>query len=586
MLTDSPIIDSSVGSSDVSAPINDTADSQIKRTPKRLSALFTFLILIAAAVMYLTIVNADRFGGFHDDGIYVTTAKALASGNGYRIISLPGEPAETKYPPLYPFLLSLVWRAKSNFPENLRPMICLSVAATLGFLAIVWKYLIDQAYATAGQSTIVVALTAFNSWTIVFSTSAISEMFYAMLSVAALYLADRLDRRNSEWLPGVGAGTLCGLALLTRTSGIVLILAVAVYLVLRRSWKPLLGAVSVALVCVVGWISWTYFNRTQASGVNVAFYTNYLNDVREVVASLQTLNGASKPAVLLTIFGKNLLGLIVVSIPLVCSGLSNVWTRDSHGFVVVMSLFFVLVVFMLVVTNVIRRISSQLRLLYVYLLIYLAIHLATPYTTYDRYLVPVLPFLLLFLVSELTRLFSSVRDQLISSRLLGDRLSGAVAALAALATAGVLLFGYVKGIQLQTSSSAKFSAPAQEEQQLAKWIVSNTDSTDTLICYRDPIYFLRTGRKAARSVPTALIDGALFQARQPTVEEVLQRVRSIIHENHGRYLIVSLDDFDHLPVIYRDSFKELTSGDPATFIPVFESTSGRSTIYRIESSDG
>ena len=192
----------------------------------------------------------------------------------------------------------------------------------------------------------------------------------------------------------------------------------------------------------------------------------------------------------------------------------------------------------------------------------------------------------MFLVSELTRLFSGVRDQLTSSRRLGDRLSGAVAALAALATAGVLLFGYLKGVQLQTSSPTKFSAPAQEEEQIAKWIVSNTDLTDTLICYRDPVYFLRTGRKAARSVQTVLIDGALFQTRQPTVEEVLQRVSSIIRENHGRYLIVSLDDLDHLPVIYRDSFKELTSSDPATFIPVFESTSGRSTIYRIQSSDG
>src|SRR5215468_8168377 len=154
MRTDSPIIDNSFGSSDVSTPINDIADSQTKRTPTRLSALLALLILIAAAVIYWTIVNPDRFGGFHDDGIYVTTAKSLASGNGYRIISLPGEPAETKYPPLYPFLLSLVWRAKSSFPENLLPVLCLSIAATLGFLAIVWKYLIDQAYATAWQSTI------------------------------------------------------------------------------------------------------------------------------------------------------------------------------------------------------------------------------------------------------------------------------------------------------------------------------------------------------------------------------------------------------------------------------------------------
>jgi hypothetical protein len=298
------------------------------------------------------------------------------------------------------------------------------------------------------------------------------------------------------------------------------------------------------------------------------------------------LNQSSKLAVMMTILGKNLLGLIVVSIPLVCSGLSNVWTQGAHGLLVGMSLFFVLVIFLLILTDVIRRISGGLRLLYVYLFLYLGMHLATPYTTYDRYLVSLLPFLLLFFVSEFSRLIQGVRNQLKSRQGLSERLSGAVTGVAALALIGVVLFGYLKGIQLQTRSIERLSGRAQEEDQLARWIVSNTDVSDTLVCYRDPVYFLRTGRKSARSVPTALIDGALFQSRQPTVEEELQLIRSIIKENHGRYLIVSLDDLDHIPEIYRESFKELTSQDPARFIRVFESASGRSTIYRIESNVG
>src|SRR4029453_13149958 len=179
-------------------------------------------------------------------------------------------------------------------------------------------------------------------------------------------------------------------------------------------------------------------------------------------------------------------------------------------------------------TDVIRRISSGLRLLYVYLFLYLGMHLATPYTTYDRYLVSLLPFLLLFFVSELSRLFQGVRNQLKSRQGLTERLSGAVAGVAALALIGVVLFGYLKGIQLQTRSIERLAGRAQEEDQLARWIVSNTDVSDTLVCYRDPVYFLRTGRQSARSVPTALIDGALFQSRQPTVEEELQLIRSII----------------------------------------------------------
>ena len=37
-------------------------------------------------------------GVYHDDGVYISTAKALTQANGYRLINLPDSPPETKYP--------------------------------------------------------------------------------------------------------------------------------------------------------------------------------------------------------------------------------------------------------------------------------------------------------------------------------------------------------------------------------------------------------------------------------------------------------------------------------------------------------
>ena len=37
--------------------------------------------------------NKQILGLFHDDGIYAVAGKALANGDGYRIVSLPGAPA-------------------------------------------------------------------------------------------------------------------------------------------------------------------------------------------------------------------------------------------------------------------------------------------------------------------------------------------------------------------------------------------------------------------------------------------------------------------------------------------------------------
>ena len=39
-------------------------------------------------------------GEYHDDAIYVSTAKALAEGDGYRLAHLPGAPPQRRTPPM------------------------------------------------------------------------------------------------------------------------------------------------------------------------------------------------------------------------------------------------------------------------------------------------------------------------------------------------------------------------------------------------------------------------------------------------------------------------------------------------------
>ena len=69
--------------------------------------------------------DAPHLGFFHDDSLFWVTARSLAGGGGYRIQSLPGEPYQTKYPPLYPLLLAAVGKLNPSFPENL-PLAVLS----------------------------------------------------------------------------------------------------------------------------------------------------------------------------------------------------------------------------------------------------------------------------------------------------------------------------------------------------------------------------------------------------------------------------------------------------------------------------
>src|SRR5262245_38913649 len=41
--------------------------------------------------------QAPAIGTFHDDAVYIVTAKSLAEGHGYRNLHLPGEVLQTKY---------------------------------------------------------------------------------------------------------------------------------------------------------------------------------------------------------------------------------------------------------------------------------------------------------------------------------------------------------------------------------------------------------------------------------------------------------------------------------------------------------
>ena len=71
-----------------------------------------------------------QFGDIHDDSVYYVSAKSLASGRlPHREPSRP-QPFQTKYPPLYPLLLSIAWRVNPRFPQNL------PIAAWLSWLAL------------------------------------------------------------------------------------------------------------------------------------------------------------------------------------------------------------------------------------------------------------------------------------------------------------------------------------------------------------------------------------------------------------------------------------------------------------------
>src|SRR5579871_2048432 len=89
-------------------------------------ALVVLLLCLPSFLFVWHNRDTPHFGILQDDGLYFIGGKALAQGDGYRILSLPGEPYQTKYPPLYPLLLSIAWRVNPAYPANLPLALLLS----------------------------------------------------------------------------------------------------------------------------------------------------------------------------------------------------------------------------------------------------------------------------------------------------------------------------------------------------------------------------------------------------------------------------------------------------------------------------
>jgi hypothetical protein len=218
------------------------------------------LVLVLGGVLlvgaYAVAMSLPATGIFHDDGIYVVTARALAEGQGYRIISLPESPPQTKYPILFPWLLSLVWRIAPVFPDNVPLLRIVPVAATVVWLWLSWQLLLKCG--TPRPAVIaVVALTAASPWVVFLGTSLLSETLFAALLTGSLLFLTKLHEDS----PPVGrvcalAGLLAGACFLTRTAGIAVVAAGFVWLLMngRRVGAVIFGTAAASLV--VPWALW------------------------------------------------------------------------------------------------------------------------------------------------------------------------------------------------------------------------------------------------------------------------------------------------------------------------------------------
>src|SRR5262249_7706845 len=289
-----------------------------------------------------------------------------------------------------------------------------------------------------------------------------------------------------------------------------------------------------ASLFIVGWAAWCYAHRTTSEAANAAYYTSYLGDLHSILNSLRDQGSGSVFTGILTIVTDNLFGGIIVSIPVVCLCLNYDSISQLNGAWLALSVFLILFSFLVIAAGFIRHCRRGFRLLHIYVLSYLILHLFWPYASYDRFLMCVLPFLLVFLVTELEVPISLIRK--IKSRKTAARIDVIFVGLALFAGISFLAYTYGSGIIRTLGTLKAVASHAAEDERLIQWINENTNPSDILICYRDPKYYLYTGRRAISfSWPK---QGSSWEGQQTLL-------RRIVSESGGHYLILTSTDFSH-----------------------------------------
>src|SRR5271170_1021353 len=184
---------------------------------RKLTVIGVFLAALApSAYLAWSLRSMPHLGFYHDDSIYWVSARSLAMGDGYRIESLPGQPYQTKYPPLYPALLAAIWKLDPQFPQNL-PLATLFAWLLLPlFLAALWFLLSEYGFSLR-ERYVMLLMAALSPVTVVFSFSLMPELLFTALLLTSLILAERATNSDApRWL-ALLAGICAALAYLAKS---------------------------------------------------------------------------------------------------------------------------------------------------------------------------------------------------------------------------------------------------------------------------------------------------------------------------------------------------------------------------------
>jgi len=524
-------------------------------TPRRVGLLALVLLsLLPTAIIAWHSRAMPQAGLFHDDALYLISAKSLAEGNGYKIESFPGQPAQTKYPPLYSMVLSIAWKLNGHFPQNLS---IVALITWLGFalvLAAAWWLGRQQGFAD-WEATLLCLWIALNPLTAVLSLMPMSDAYFTALLLLAIGLAELAMREGPDCRKyAIAAGLAGAAAFLTRTAALPLLVTVPLCLLWRKRMGAAVSFLCTMMPAVAGWMIWSKLNRVGATDMHTIYYTDYFEHF------LRDVKGMDYPAMVwgnISSLGKAVGELVVPD--------------DAYTFP---TLTFSRVLSAGVIAGSIRLVKQgRFTHLALFSIPYAIQLVLWDYPPNTRFLFPLFPLIWAALYVEVRHLQLGVAKAWKKGGL--DRFAAGVAPLL------LLWFLYYAGSQAWSGTVVLSQVMAAQETDLETklpaydWLRKNVPLDQPILAARDPIAYLYSGHPALSfRVPRRYI----FEGDGPGVERLFETMPELLRQYGVEYIVSSPTDF----VLDGDALKapamKKVLGNELLFTQVFRNQSV--TIYR------
>jgi hypothetical protein len=497
--------------------------------------------------MYGIGLSFPGYGLFHDDGIYLVTAKSLAEGTGYRIVSLPSPISQNKYPPVFPVLLAAVWKIFPHFPQN---MLALKFVPLLSMLC--WLWLTYILLRPISRSPVIcrylMLFTAASPAVVYFSVTVLSEMTFACLLSGALLLLTRL---HEEETPRTGAvlyaSVLTSAAILTRMAALPLAFAGALPLLLRRKTRQALVYLLATGAMLLPWLVWASHANPPPNSLE-AYYSGSNYGAWNLLANFTWHQR-------LTVVLQNLITILLS--PGILMGLRLSGWELAPALLMAFFTVYGLLLYQ----------ASGITPLNLFVMCYAALIALWVFPPL-RFMIPLLPFLLFFCCMALGHFFGTVVKFRYGFRVV--RICFVL----------VLALFLASGLLPQARKTMQHD-DWDEIASLSRWITGNTPKDANLEGNLDPVWFLSTGRKSVRAFLARPFEVFYSSNPQNPVGTYSEFVQNLLRER-ADYLMRSADRDYGEGKYLNGLIDRLASDYPDAVILQMEGQDHDYRIYRID----